>query len=277
MLEKLLEPLQYSFMQRSIIVAILIGILCAVVGSFLIVQRLALLSDAISHSVMPGLAIAFTLGFPISLGALFAGILATLLISWIQEEFPIKEDTAIGIVFASFFALGIVLITQIQKNNKIDLNHFLFGNILGVTMEDVLNTAIITITSMLIIRIFYKEYLFYTFDPIGAQINGLPTKLINFSLMVLIALTTVASMKAVGVILVLALFVIPSATAFLLATQLHHIMIISSCIGIVSSITGMFLSYFYNLPSGPAIVLVATGIFAITLLYYKWLSSPGRI
>lgn len=259
------EPLQYAFMQRSLAIAILVGLICAVVGSYLMVQRLALLGDAISHSVLPGLAIAFILGSNIFIGAFIAGVLSTVIIAWIHTRSPIKEDAAMGIVLSAFFALGITLITAIQKQNKIDLNHFLFGNILGVTPEEVRDTAIITIIVLLVVIFLYKELLFYTFDPLGAEAAGLPVNLLNFGLMVLIALTVVASMKTVGVILVLSLLITPAATAYLLVKRLHQVMILGAILGIISSVSGMYLSYYLNLPSGPAIVLVASGFFILSL------------
>lgn len=266
-MDALVEPLQYGFMQRSLIIAILVGLICAIVGSYLMVQRLALLGDAISHSVLPGLAIAFMLGFNIFVGAFIAGVISTVAIAWIRARSPIKEDAAMGIVFSAFFALGITLITVIQKDNKIDLNHFLFGNILGVTFTDVRDTAIIAVIVLTVVILFYKELLFYTFDALGAQAVGLPVNLLNFGLMVLIALTIVASMKAVGVILVLSLLITPGATAYLLVKRLHEVMILGAAIGVFSSISGMYLSYFYNLPSGPAIVLVVSGLFLLALLF----------
>ena len=267
MIQALIEPLQYGFMQRSLVIAILVGIVCAIVGSYLMVQRLALLGDAISHSVLPGLAIAFILGANIFIGAFIAGVLSTVIIAWIKTRSTIKEDAAMGIVFSAFFALGITLITIVQKDNKIDLNHFLFGNILGVTAEDAIDTAFIVALVLLVVVFFYKELLFYTFDPLGAQATGLPVNLLNFGLMVLIALTIVASLKAVGVVLVLSLLITPASTAYLLVTRLHQVMILGAIIGVISSISGMYLSYFYNLPSGPAIVLVASGLFVLSLLF----------
>jgi manganese/iron transport system permease protein len=263
----LLEPLQYSFMQRSLIVAIIIGMICAIVGSYLMVQRLALLGDSISHSVLPGLAIAFLLGINIFIGAFIAGILSTVCVNIIRTRSPIKEDAAMGIVFSAFFALGITLITTIQKDNKIDLNHFLFGNILGVTNADVRDTSIIAVIVLVIVALLYKELLFYTFDKLGAQAVGLPVALLDFSLMVLIGMTIVASLKAVGVILVLSLLITPAATAYLLVSRLHHMMFVGVGVGVVSSIAGMYLSYFYNLPSGPAIVLFATALFSVAFLF----------
>ncbi|HEY9808303.1 MAG TPA: metal ABC transporter permease [Halomicronema sp.] len=267
MLESLIEPLQYGFMQRSLIIAILVGLTCAVVGSYLMVQRLALLGDAISHSVLPGLAISFILGGNIFIGAFIAGILSTVAIAWIRTRSPIKEDAAMGIVLSSFFALGITLITLVQKDNKIDLNHFLFGNILGVSPDEVRDTALIAALVLFVVIILYKELLFYTFDPTGAKAVGLPVNWLNFGLMVLIALTVVASMKAVGVVLVLSLLITPGATAYLLVPRLHQIMFLGAIIGIISSIAGMYLSYFYNLPSGPAIVLVVSGLFVLALFF----------
>lgn len=267
MFEIFLEPLQYSFMQRSLIVAVTVGLICAVVGSYLMVQRLALLGDAISHSLLPGLAIAFLLGGNIFVGAFIAGIVSTILITWIHTRSPIKEDAAMGIVFSAFFALGITLITIIQKKNKIDLNHFLFGNILGVTAEDARNTAIIGFIVIAAVVLLYKELLFYSFDRLGAQAAGLPVNLLNFGLTILIALTVVASMKSVGVILVLAMLIIPSSTAYLLVPRLHQVMVLGAILGVLSSISGMYLSYYYNLPSGPAIVLVAFGLFFLTFLF----------
>ena len=267
MLEALISPLQYGFMQRSLVIAIIVGLLCAVVGSYLMVQRLALLGDAISHSVLPGLAIAFMVGANIFVGAFIAGVVSTLAIAWIRTRSPIKEDAAMGIVFSAFFALGITLITVVQKDNKIDLNHFLFGNILSVTFQEVRDTAIIAAFVLLVIFLLYKELLFYTFDPLGAQAAGLPVNQLNFGLMLLIALTIVASMKAVGVILVLSLLITPGATAYLLVTRLHQVMILGAVIGIISSISGMYLSYFFNLPSGPAIVLVVSGLFVLAFLF----------
>jgi manganese/iron transport system permease protein len=266
LIETLIEPLQYSFMQRSLIEAIIVGIICAVVGSYLMVQRLALLGDAISHSVLPGLAIAFLLGANIFVGAFISGLLSTLCINLIRTRSPIKEDAAMGIVFSAFFALGITLITIIQKENKLDLNHFLFGNILGVTLADVRDTSIIATLVLVVVVAIYKELLFYTFDKLGAQAAGLPVHLLDLGLMMLIGLTIIASLKAVGVVLVLSLLITPAATAYLLVNRLHQVMLVGVGLGILSSISGMYLSYFYNLPSGPAIVLVTSGLFVLAFL-----------
>jgi len=267
MWETLIEPLQYSFMQRSLVAAILVGIICATVGTYLMVQRLALLGEAVSHSVLPGLAIAFILGIDIFVGAFIAGVISAVMIAWVRTRSPIKEDAAMGIIYSAFFSLGITLISIVQKNNKVDLLHFLFGNILGVTTRDVVNTAVITVIVLTVIVLLYKELLFYTFDPEGAQAAGLPINLLDFGLIILMSLTIVASLTTVGLALVVAMLITPGATAYLLVKRLQQMMIFGSIIGVISSISGMYLSYYFNIPSGPAIVMVAFSFFMLAFLF----------
>jgi manganese/iron transport system permease protein len=267
MLDILLEPLQYGFMQRSLITAILVGIICAAVGSYLMVQRLALLGEAVSHSVLPGLAIAFILGIDIFIGAFIAGVISAVMITWVRTRSPIKEDAAMGIIYSAFFSLGITLISIVQKNNKVDLLHFLFGNILGVTTKDVINTAVITVIVLAVIVLLYKELLFYTFDPEGAQAAGLPINLLDFGLIILMSLTIVASLTTVGLALVVAMLITPGATAYLLVKRLQQMMILGAVIGVMASISGMYFSYYFNIPSGPAIVMVAFGFFMLAFLF----------
>ncbi len=279
-LSLLIEPLQYGFMQRSLMIAIMVGIICALVGTYLMVRRMALLGDAIAHSVLPGLAIAFWLDFNIFIGAFIAGVSSTIVVTWIRTKSPVKEDAAMGIVFSAFFAAGVTLISLIQKDNKIDLNHFLFGNILGVTASEVRETAIVGLIVIAAVILLYKELLFYSFDPLGAQAAGLPVQWLDFGLMVAIALTVVASLKVVGVILVLSLLITPGATAYLLVPRLHQVMLLGAVIGVISSISGMYLSYFYNIPSGPAIVMVVSSFFLLALLFsprHGVLTQPGTL
>lgn len=261
-----MDPLSFAFMQRSLLVAVAVGILCAVVGSYLLVQSLALLGDAISHSLLPGLAIAYMFGWNLFVGAFVAGVLSALLIQWIRSASPIKADAAMGIVFSAFFALGIVLITLIQRRARIDLNHFLFGNILGVTPTDVLTVVAIALVVLALVALFFKELTFYSFDPLGAKAAGLPTAQLGWGLMVLTSLTLVASMKAVGVLLVLAMLITPAATAYLLVVQLQQVMLLGSLLGVSASLIGMYASYYLNIASGPAIVLVASFWFGLAFL-----------
>ena len=245
--------------------AILLGILCAVVGTYLIVQGMGLLGDVIAHAVLPGLAIAFFFGVDIFIGAFISGTLSTFVITWIQSQSRVKVDVAMALVFSGFLALGITLITVLKS--KLDLHQFLFGDILGVTTTDVMRTGAIAILILLLVKLFYKELLFYTFDPLGAQAMGLPVTVIRFGLTAAITLTIIASMQAVGVVLVVSLLIAPGITAYLLVKELHQMMICGAIIGIISSVTGMYISYYLNVPSGAAIVLVVSGLFLLTLLF----------
>jgi manganese/iron transport system permease protein len=199
------------------------------------------------------------------IGAFTSGILGALLIAWIRSQSRVKVDAAMALTFSSFFALGVTLITVLR--NKIDLNNFLFGDILGVTMTDIWRTGVIAAMILLVIKLTYKELLFYTFDRTGAQAMGLPVNAIYLGFMVMITLTIIASMQAVGVILVISLLIGPALTAYLLTRELHQMMLMGSAMGVLASVTGVYLSYYNNLPSGPAIVLVSSGLFLLALLF----------
>lgn len=265
MINLLIEPLSFEFMRLALLAAILLGILCAVVGTYLIVQGMGLLGDVIAHAVLPGLAIAFFFGVDIFIGAFISGTLSTFVITWIQSQSRIKVDVAMALVFSGFLALGITLITVLKS--KLDLHQFLFGDILGVTTTDVMRTGAIAFFILLLVKLFYKELLFYTFDPLGAQAMGLPVTVIRFGLTAAITLTIIASMQAVGVVLVVSLLIAPGITAYLLVKELHQMMICGAIIGIISSVAGMYISYYLNVPSGAAIVLVVSGLFLLTLLF----------
>lgn len=261
----LTAPLEFEFMRNALATAILLGILCAVVGSYLIVQRMGLLGDVISHAVLPGLAIAFYLNIDMFIGAFISGTFSTLIIAWIQSETRVKVDVAMALVFSGALALGILLITLLKS--KIDLLAFLFGDILGVTSEDVKKTLIITILILMLVRLFYKELLFYTFNPLGAKAMGLPVNAIQVGLVSVITITVIASMQAVGVVLVISLLVGPSITAYLLVKELHYMMGIGAVFGVISSLAGMYISYYFNVPSGASIVLVVCGLFLLAMLF----------
>jgi manganese/iron transport system permease protein len=265
MLNWLIEPLGYEFMRNAIAVGILVGILCPVVGTYLIVQRMALLGDVIAHAVLPGLAIAFFWGVDILLGAFISGVFSTFVIAWIRTQSRVKVDAAMALTFSSFFALGVTLLTLLKS--KLDLDSFLFGDILGVTTADVQRTAIITLIVLLLVKLFYKELLFYTFDKLGAQAVGFPVNALHFGLMAAITLTIVASMQTVGVLLVISLLVGPGITAYLLVKELHQVMGLGAILGVIASISGVYASYYFNIPSGPAIVLVTFGLFLLAILF----------
>jgi len=265
MLTWLIEPLGFEFMRNAIAIGILIGILSAVVGSYLIVQHMGLLGDVVAHAVLPGLAIAFYIGMDIFLGAFIAGTISTFVVAWIQTHSKIKVDTAMALVFSGFLALGVMLITTLKS--KLDLHSFLFGDILGVTTADLWRTLIIAIAVLACVIIFYRELIFYCFDPLASKAMGLPVHFIHFGLMAGITLTIIASMQSVGVVLVVSLLTGPAATAYLLVKELHLMMGLGALFGVGASVSGMYISYYQNVPSGSAIVLIISGMFLFALLF----------
>ena len=265
MLQWLLEPLSYEFMRNALAAGVLVGILCPVVGTYLVVQRMALLGDVIAHAVLPGLAIANFLGIELLLGAFLFGMLSTFVIAWIRAQSRVKVDAAMALTFASFFALGVMLLTVL--NSRLNLEELLFGDILSVSIGDVWRTGMIAIGVLGLIKLFYKELLFYTFDRTGAEAVGLPVQALNLGLMAGITLTLIVGMKIVGVILVVSLMVGPAITAYLLVKELHQMMVVGSGLGVLASITGMYLSYHLDLPSGPTIALTVFMLFLSALLF----------
>jgi manganese/iron transport system permease protein len=266
MLSLLTEPWRYEFMRNAIAIGTIIGILCPIVGSYLIVQRMALMGDVIAHAVLPGLVLSFALGVDILFGSFVSGILGSLIIAWIRAQSRVKVDAAMALTFSSFFAVGVMLITMLKVTRKFDLESFLFGNILGVTAHDIHRSLAIAIVILVVIKLVYKELLLYTFDRVGAQAVGLPIQWIHVGFMAGITLTIIASMQAVGVILVIALLVGPALTAYLLVRELHQMMLLGAGFGITASVIGIYMSFYINVPSGPAIVLVSSTFFLLSLL-----------
>lgn len=262
----LIEPLEFEFMRQAIAIGILLGILGAVVGSYLILQQMGMMSGVISHAVLPGISLAFFFEINIVFGAFVAGILSALLVLAIQKRSRIKVDAAMALTLSSFLALGIILITLLETDS-VNLEAILFGDILGVTGSNVWQTAIVTAIILFATKLFYKELEFYTFDPLGAKASGLPVNLLYSGLICAITLTIVASMQTVGVLLVMSLLVGPAITAYLLVKELSQMMIWGSIIGAISSIGGMYASYYFDLPSGAAIVMVIFILFFLAFLF----------
>ncbi|MBE6179820.1 metal ABC transporter permease [Staphylococcus xylosus] len=256
------DVFEFSFLQRALITSIVIGMICGVIGCFIVLRSLALMGDAISHAVLPGVAISYMMGINFFYGAVVFGVLAALGIGFVNQNSKIKSDSSIGIVFSSFLALGVLLITKAQSS--IDLTEILFGNVLTVKPEDRTITFIVVAIVLIVIIVFYKEFLLSSFDPTMAAASGLPVKFIHYTLMVLLTLVTVASLQTVGVILVVSLLITPASTAYLLTKRLSTMILTSALIGMVSSVIGLFFSVTFNLPSGVVIVLVLTIIFIIT-------------
>ncbi|MEL6553107.1 MAG: metal ABC transporter permease [Cyanobacteria bacterium J06621_11] len=263
MMDLIIEPLSLAFMQRALMLGIVLGVLCAIVGSYMIVQQMGMLAHAISHSVMAGLPIAYVVGVALSLGALVAGVISALVLYLIESRSRVKTDAAMALILTSFVALGVTLVSVLPGANRIDLVHILFGNILGVTMKEVWWSFAVAVIGIILVRLFYKELLFYTFDPKGARASGMPVHWYNASLIVAMTVTIVVCLPTVGALLVVALLVAPAVTAYLLVKELHQIMWVGSSIGALSSVIGMYLSYYLNAPSGATIVLVAFCFFCL--------------
>ena len=265
-----LDPLQFSFIVRALLAAVAVGIVCSVLGTYVVLQGMAFFGDALAHTILPGVVIAFLLGWPLAVGALIVGILTALGIGWLTERGELKEDTAIGVIFAGMFALGIALLST-TGTYTVDLAHFLFGNLLGVTADDLWLIAGLSLVVLLTIIAFYKEFLVISFDEILAVTLRLPSRFLRYLLLVLIAITIVTSLQVVGLALMLAMFITPAATASLLSRRLPTMMVMAAGIGAFSGVSGVYASYYLNVASGAAVVLVATLIFLLVFLL-----APGR-
>ncbi len=255
----------YEFLQRALLTSTMVGILCGVIGCFIILRGMSLMGDAISHAVLPGVAISYILGINIFFGAIFTGLLTAIGIGYISQNSRVKHDTSIGIMFTAAFALGIIIITFVQSSA--DLYHILFGNVLAVPTSDMLMTFIVTLIVLMTIYLFYKELLVTTFDPTIAAAFGLPIKLIHYLLMILLTMATVASLQTVGIVLVVAMLITPAATAYLLTNKLSLMILLSTGFGVFASVVGLYYSFTYNLSSGSTIVMVATTMFFIAFIF----------
>ncbi|ALV21443.1 metal ABC transporter permease [Carnobacterium antarcticum] len=256
---------KYQFLQNALFTSIVIGIVSGVIGCFIILRGMSLMGDAISHAVLPGVAVSYIVGVNYFIGATVFGVFAALLIGLVTQHSKLKSDTAIGIVFSSFFAAGIIAISFAKSST--DLYHILFGNVLAVTQTDMIITVVVAILVILFVVLFYKELLVSSFDPVMSQAYGLKVQLIHYVLMLLLTLVAVAALQTVGTILVVAMLITPAATAYLLSNKLSTMILIASTIGIISSVVGLFLSYSYNLASGAAIVLTTTVFFLVAFLF----------
>lgn len=259
------DIMQYEFLQKALFTSVMVGILCGVIGSFIILRGMALMGDAISHAILPGVAISFMLGINYFYGAVLMGVITSLGIGFVTQNSRIKSDSSIGIVFSAFFALGILLLMKAQT--AVDLSSILFGNVLSVRSSDMWLTLGIGIFVLLMVFLFYKELLITTFDPVISTSYGIPTKFVHYGLMVLLTLVTVASLQTVGVILVVAMLITPAATAYLLTNRLSIMIVLAALFGSLSSVLGLYFSFKYNLTSGAVIVLVATVLFIFAFLF----------
>lgn len=270
MAQVLMDPLAYPFMVRGMVAAVLVGVVCALVGSYVVLRGMAFFGDALAHAVLPGVALGYLvsggLRTPVLWWGLGTGVATALGIGALSRRARIKEDTAIGIIFSAMFALGVAMISS-MRSYAVDLSHFLFGNVLGVSTGDLWLVGALAAVVILTIIALYKEFLVLSFDPTLAQTLRLPAGLLNNLLLVLIALSIVVSLQTVGVALMVAMLVTPAATAFLLARRLPAMMAIAAACGAVSGIVGLYVSYYAGIASGAAIVLVCTAFFLLALLF----------
>ena len=260
------DPFTFPFMVRGLAAALTVGLVCPVLGAYVVLRGMAFYGDALAHIILPGVVAAFLIGWPLVSGALIVGIIAALVIGAISRRSTIKEDAAIGVIFAGCLALGIALLSA-RRGYAIDLTHILFGNLLGVSSADLALIAILGALALLAVFALYKEFLVLSFDPLLATTLRLPVGGLQNLMLVLLAVVIVVSIQAVGVALVLAMLVTPAAAASLLTRRLPVMMAVGAAIGAASAIVGLYLSYYTNLPSGPAIVLTATAIFFVALVF----------
>ncbi|CAN1722156.1 Chelated iron transport system membrane protein YfeD [Hyphomicrobium sp. 1Nfss2.1] len=258
-------PMSYGFMQRALVVAVLVGAVCSVLSCYLVLKGWSLMGDAISHAVLPGIVIAFVLGLPLSIGAFAAGLGCALATGYLKENSRVKEDTVMGIVFSGMFGFGLVLFTKVETDQH--LNHILFGNMLGVTVQDLIETGIIAGAALLIVLIKRRDLMLYCFDPQHARAIGLPVQALHYGFLVLLSLTIVAALKAVGIILVVAMLIAPGATGFLLSDRFGRMLAIAAAIAIGSSIAGTLVSFHIDGATGPCIVLIQMAVFLLAFLF----------
>ncbi len=264
-LDWLIVPLSYPFMQRALVVSLLVAAVCAVLSCYLVLKGWSLMGDAISHAVLPGIVIAYAIGLPLALGAFAAGLSCALFTGYLKENSRVKEDTVMAIVFSGMFGLGLVLFTKIETDQH--LLHILFGNVLGVTPADLVETAIIAGGTLLIVLLKRRDLMLYCFDPNHARAIGLPVRVLHYGLLVLLSLTIVSALKAVGIILVIAMLIAPGATAYLLTDRFDRMLLIAVATALASATLGTLVSFHIDGATGACIVLVQAAIFMLAFLF----------
>ncbi|MDF2036679.1 MULTISPECIES: metal ABC transporter permease [Bacillaceae] len=257
--------MQYGFLQKALLTSVMVGIICGVIGCFIILRGMALMGDAISHAVLPGVAISYMLGVNFFFGAVISGVITAIAIGFVSQNSRIKHDTSIGIMFTAAFASGIIIITMLKSST--DLYHILFGNVLAVRLSDMWITLGISLIVLAAVYLFYKELLVTSFDETMGAAYGLPVRFIHYFLMTLLTMVTVASLQTVGIVLVVAMLITPAAAAYLLTERLWMMIFLASGIGVISSIVGLYFSFTYNLASGATIVISSTAIFILVFLF----------
>ena len=259
------DPLTHDFMRKALLMSSLVAAVCGFLSSYLTLKGWALMGDAVSHSVMPGVVVAYALGLPFSLGAFIFGVGSVALIGFIKQKSRVKEDTVIGLVFTGFFALGIVLVSKIKSN--IDLHSILFGSPLGISLSDVKQTIFISLLVVILLSIFRKDLMLYCFDPRHAKTVEINVFFLHYLLLTCLSLAAVVGLQSVGIILVVAMLITPGATAYLLTDKFDNMTVISVLSAIISSLIGIYVSFWFDLETGGSIVLAQTFIFLFAFLF----------
>jgi manganese/iron transport system permease protein len=265
MLSPIVDPLAYDFFLRALLASGVVGVVCAVVGSFMVLRGYAFMADALSHAAFPGVVVAYLLKGPFYLGAALASVATALAIGWVTRRGGLRSDTVIGVLFAGMFALGIFLFSLIP-NYVGDLFGFLFGEVLGIGVGDLIALVVLALIVLAVIGALWKELLYSTFDPLGAAASGLPVERLDYLFLAIIAITIVVSLQSVGIILVVAMLITPAATAQLVTRSFGRLIAVAALIGVVAPLFGLYLSYWTNSASGATIVLVETAVFLAALL-----------
>lgn len=264
LMEFFIEPFQYPFMQRAIIAAVIIGIACAILSCYMVLKGWSLMGDAISHAVLPGVVLAYVTAIPLTIGAFLSGLFCSFATGYLKEHSRIKEDTVMGIVFSGMFAVGLVIFASVDTDQH--LMHILFGNILGITPDVLIQISAICLITITIMLVKQKDFMLYCFDPNQARIVGLPVALLHYGLLSILASTIVASMQAVGIILVVAMLISPGITAYLLTRSFSRMITLAILFSVISSVIGTFISFHIDGATGPSIVLTQAVFFIIALL-----------
>nr|WP_279526598.1 metal ABC transporter permease [Mesocricetibacter intestinalis] len=272
MIQWFMEPLSFPFMRTALLTALIVALICAVLSCYLVLKGWSLMGDAVSHAVLPGIVLAFLLGLPLMLGAFISGLCCALGVGYLKENSRLKEDTVMGVVFAGMFALGLVLFVEVETDQH--LMHILFGNLLGVSREELWQTALISALVFTVIILKRRDFLLFCFDAGHARVAGLSPKLLYYGLLVMLALTIITAMQVVGVILVVAMLISPGITAYLLTNRFESMMLIAVLTSLTSALAGTLLSYHLNADIGPSIVLLQAGFFILALFYNKRRKPP---
>ena len=273
-IDYIIEPFEYSFMVRALIVSVLVGVMCPVLGAYVITRGRAFMGDALAHSVLPGMVVAFLLGISPFYAAVPTGILIALSMGSVARRTGISEDTSIGIIFAGMFALGLVMLSS-ADNINVNIEDLLLGQVLGVSQTDVYVSLGLAAVVLVGLYAFHRQLIYTTFDPVGAKVVGIKTGLVEYVLLALLALVIVIGIQAAGIVLVMAMLITPAATAYLLAKRFVGVMTIGALVGALSAVVGLYLSYYADLPSGPAMALVATAAFGIAAVWKNVWRAPS--